>query len=78
MGIIKQLLDFSSLISDLLVTITLYCARLLPRPYQLLMTDKSDIELVLEISAVKVEELCETNSRFSSFSEKILSGDFCL
>ena len=33
---------------------------------------------VLEISAVKVEELCGTNSRFSSFSEKILSGDFCL
>ena len=32
---------------------------------------------VLEISAVKVEELCGTNSRFSSFSEKILSGDFC-
>ena len=25
---------------------------------------------VLEISAVKVEELCGTNSRFSSFSEK--------
>ena len=33
---------------------------------------------VLEISAVKVEELCRTNSRFSSFSEKILSGDFCI
>ena len=33
---------------------------------------------VLEISAVKVEELCGTNSRFSSFSEKLLSGDFCL
>ena len=34
--------------------------------------------LVLEILAVKVEELCGTNSRFSSFSEKILSGDFCM
>ena len=33
---------------------------------------------VLEIWAVKVEELCGTNSRLSSFSEKILSGDFCL
>ena len=27
-------------------------------------------DFVLEISAVKVEELCRTNSRFSSFSEK--------
>ena len=35
-------------------------------------------KFVFEISAVKVEELCGTNSRFSSFSEKILSGDFCL
>ena len=33
---------------------------------------------VLEISAVKVEELCGTNSRLSSFSEKILLGEFCL
>ena len=33
---------------------------------------------VLDIIAVKVEELCRTNSRFSSFSEKILLGDFCL
>ena len=24
-----------------------------------------------------MEELCGTNSRFLSFSEKILSGDFC-
>ena len=31
---------------------------------------------VLEISAVKVEELCGTNSRFSSFSEKNIVGRF--